>query len=68
MYIYTIAVSSTEVCGHGENCVEEKICRDGFYGMGKFPPAFKTKSAAAKYLESLDYKGDKVIVRLELRD
>jgi len=68
MEVYTIAKTSSECYGHGSYGDELQIHKEGAYGQGSFPPAFKTKEAAEAYLKSLPYSSDMVIVSLEVRE
>lgn len=68
MKIYTIANKVSECYGHGSFGDELRICRQGSYGSGEFPPAFKTREAALQHLSTLKYNHDKVVVELELKD
>lgn len=67
MKIYTIATEVRECYGHGSYGDEQRICREGAYGSGSFPPAFMSKSDAEGYLKSLEWNGGKVIVEVELK-
>lgn len=66
MKIYTIENEVHECYGHGDYGAELRICRQGLYGNGDFPPLFKTQKAVQKYLDSVKWNHDKKIVELEL--
>jgi hypothetical protein len=50
MKIFTVAQECRECYGHGDYGTELRICREGFYGSGNFPPAFHTSKAAEDYI------------------
>lgn len=68
MKIYTIANETDECYGHGDYGRELRICCQGGYGTGGFPPAFRTQKAAQKYLDGIKWNSDKKVVELELYD
>ena len=63
--VYTIATLKNECYGHGDYGNELKICREGAYGAGSFPPIFLNEQLAQEYLDSLKWNHDKRIVELE---
>lgn len=68
MEIYTIADETNECYGHGDFGSELRICHQGGYGTGEFPPVFKSRKAAEKYLNGIKWNCNKKIVTLNLRD
>lgn len=68
--LYTVAIARSECHGHGDYSTEEKVCRMGPYGSGEFPPLFRTREEAQRWLDSADSglssysKSQAVIVRL----
>ena len=71
MKIYAIADKTSQCYGHGDYGDELRICRHGRtgYGTGDFPPVFRKREQAKKYLGSLEpYKSVGMeIVKMELR-
>jgi len=49
--LFGLAQESHEVYGHGDNGKEQRICRQGSYGSGQFPPCFTAKEAADDYVK-----------------
>jgi hypothetical protein len=68
MKIYTIASEVSKCYGHGDYGTEQTICRDGAYGSGSFPPAFKTRESAEDYLKGIEWNYGKVVVEMQLND
>ncbi len=66
MKIYTIADETHETYGHGDFGKEQRICRQGSYGSGDFPPAFKTREAAQAHIDKMEWKHGKAVVEMEL--
>lgn len=64
--IYTIGIKSSECYGHGDYGTETKICKDGVYGSGSYPPCFIDRTEAEKYLKKMRYIEDAEIVTLYL--
>ena len=69
MKIYGIAKEINKVHGHGDTGTEFSICRQGPYSSGEFPPFFKWKNEAEKWLKDNEIKyGKIIIVELNLHD
>ncbi len=68
MKIYGIAKTINKVGGHGDTGTEISICRQGQYGSGEFPPFFKIKNEAEKWLKDNVKYEKRIIVELNLED
>jgi hypothetical protein len=66
MKIYTIAEETHECYGHGDYGTELRICKQGGYGTGNFPPLFKTKEKAQEYIKNLKYSTIQKVVEMDL--
>lgn len=68
MKIYTVATETSQCYGHGDYGTEQHIVRTGPYGSGEFPPAFKTRKAAEKWLKAnkREFFSKAAIVELEI--
>jgi len=64
--IFTIAKHTSETYGHGDAGVETRICHEGAYGSGKFPPCFLTWKEAEEYRKEMKYNSDTEVVELQL--
>lgn len=64
--IFTIGLLTKECYGHGDFGQETRICCEGAYGSGHFPPCFHTRLEAEGYLATMEQKHDKVVVELRL--
>jgi hypothetical protein len=61
MKVYAIANEVHECYGQGDYGKEHRICRQGSYGTGGFPPVFASRQAAQNYLAGIEYFTGKVV-------
>lgn len=67
MKVFGIAQDVSRVYGHGDNGIEDHICRLGAYGSGEFPPLFHTPQAAQAWIDQQPQKWPKLkVVELKL--
>jgi hypothetical protein len=66
MKLYTVAKKKNVCFGHGGYYDEKQIVPMGSYGEGEFPPLFKTTEEAEQFIQTMNYKTDKIVVSLNL--
>jgi hypothetical protein len=65
--IFTIGSKTDECYGHGNYGTETRICREGAWGTGQFPPCFCSRTDAERYIASKGWQhDDKIVVELRL--
>lgn len=66
--LYTIASETHEIYGHGDSGIEFRICKEGSYGTGEFPPVFEDRNLAQDYLNKIESwrRINKRLVKLKL--